>query len=258
MRMIFTALALIFATSAMAQVAPESDKPPSDSFNAAKQWGYSPVEVYKLNRKLKSKVDVDAIQYNLGSALEHDKMLLASYMDEAVENLLRRADGVLRATGNMALADEIATDYQLTFRGGVTYQAMGPKEIGDHPPISEWLGKIHAKIESAIGEFWCKFFHFHDLYILNHSIPVAFAPSKYDLDDYKDHVAGHLMFGFIWEHHGLAGVVTYWLVEGVCSGFTGGLGLVTFACGPIASYAEHVMDKRIAPPIATRVWKRAN
>lgn len=255
MRMIFMAMILMFTGTTMAQVSPESDKPPSAVIEVAKEYGFSPGQVYRANRDRKKKVDVDAISFNVTDALETNKILAAEYADEALENLLRRADGVLRKNGQVALANDIATDYSLFYRGGFVSMAFGEKEMGDHPPMSEWIDKTHMKIEKAIGDFWCKFWHFHDLFILNYGLPVVWNPSKYDLPDYKDHFSGHLIGGFFWEHHGVAGVISYWVIEGVCSGFTGGVGLVAFACTPIASFGEHITDKHLAPPVAERIWK---
>lgn len=257
MQVIIAALFLFFSTVALSQAAPESDKPPSSTVEAAKKFGYSPSQVMKLNREKRKTVDADSIAFNVANSFEENGMLSAEYADEALENMLRRADGVLRSFGKHAVADEIATDYSLYFRGGFANQLFGAKEIGDHPPMSEWLRQVHDKIERSIGEFWCKFFHFHDIYILNYGLPVVWRPSTVGLDDYKDHFSGHLIAGFFWEHHGVAGVITYWIVEGTCTAFTGGVGLASFACGPIASFAEHVTDKRFAPPIAERIWKRA-
>jgi hypothetical protein len=258
MRVDIFAFALFFCTNAFSQVAPDSDKPPSNTYRAAEKFGFKASDVYRLNREKKKEIDVYGIGQAVAYSFEDNNLLAAEYADEALENMLRRADGVLRAFGKQAVADDIATEYSLYFRGWYTSYVFGSKEIGDHKPMSEWLDKVHKKIEQSIGEFWCKFFHFHDIFILNYGIPVVFSPAKYQLDDYKDHFSGHIIAGFFWEHHGVAGVTAYWVVEGLCSGFTGGVGLVSFACGPIANFASHITDKRIAPPIAERIWNRAN
>lgn len=258
MRVILTILVFFFSSFAVSQVSPDTDKPPSDVYEAAKKFKFSAADVYRLNRERKRAVDTYGIALSVANSFEENGILSAQYADEALENLLRRADSVLRAMGHSNVANEIATDYTLFYRGGFMRLFAGEKEIGDHEPLADWIEKVHSKIEKSIGDFWCKFFHFHDLFILNYGLPVVWEPKKYQLPDYLDHFSGHLIGGFIWDHHGVAGVVSYWIVEGVCSVYTSGFGLITFACSPIASYAEHITDKRIAPPIAERIWQRSN
>lgn len=229
----------------------------NDDYKAARRYGYSARDIRISYQEKKKLVNKDKVIADVSAALEKDQFQAAQYYDEAIHNLLSKADVILRAEGHYDLADEIQLEYMLVYSGAVTRQMLGMKEIGDHPPLSEWLDTVHEKIHEAIGDWLCKQFHFHDLYILNRGLPVVFYPKKYQLKDYLDHFAGHLIWGWFWEHHGVAGVVTYWVIDGVCIGATYGLGIVTFVCGPIASLGEQVMDKRIAPPIGERVWKRA-
>jgi hypothetical protein len=178
--------------------------------------------------------------------------------DDATRALLNQADAVLRAEGHADLADDIKREFETYYIDSFTRSLLfGFTEIGDHPPANEWLDSVHKRIHDKIGDHWCQYFHFHDLEILNRGFPVVFNPDKYDIADYKDHFAGHYIGQFSWLHHGFAGVITYWAVQVTCSGATFGMGAVTFICAPISGLAEHVMDKRIAPPLAERLWLRA-
>lgn len=225
----------------------------------AEEFGFfDKKEIYKLNRELRKTVKPEIIARDVLSAFEKDEIAIAEYSDLALENLLTTAEIILRIKGHDKLADEISVNFLTHYKNGFFRLAVGEKELGDHPPMSQWIDDIHQKIEDAIGKFFCEFFHIHDLYILNHGFRVVFAPSKYKLDDYKDHFAGHLIWGWFWEHHGFAGVVVYWTVNGLCGAATSGFGLFVFACSPIATMAENATDKRLAPPIAERIWKRAN
>lgn len=233
--------------------------PTKDDYKVARQFGYrNGKEIERLNKQLTKKIDINAINADIATAMERNQLEFAEQADIAIENLVSLAVVVLRQKGNLELADDIGYEFERYYQFGYTKQMLGIEEIGDHPPMNEWLDSVHNKIEDAIGNFLCEYFHFHDLYILNMGLPIVFNPKKVDLKDYLDHFSGHLIWGWFWEHHGVAGVITYWVVTGVCSGATSGMGLVTFACGPIAGMAEHVMDKRIAPPIATRIWERYN
>lgn len=229
----------------------------NDDFKAARQFGYLKSDVREAYAKAKKTTNSQKIIDDVAIAFEKDQLEAARQTDEAIFNMINLAVNVLNVQGHYAVAADIEVEYLLNYRYAVTSQILGLKEIGDHPPLSEWLATVHEKIHDTLGDFLCKYFRFHDIYVLNYGLRVVFNPKDYDLKDYKDHFAGHLIWGWFWEHHGVAGVVTYWLVNGVCIGATYGLGVVTFVCGPIASFAENVMDKRIAPPVAERVWKRA-
>jgi len=258
MQMILGVLCLFLVQTAFAHEAPKDDKPTEQVYKIAKKFGYtSRSEINQAYKEAKRNLNVEQIKNELKVSFR-DRYETARRADEALDALLRRADSVLRNTGHDKLADEIFIEYEMYYRGHYQITALGMKEMGDHEPWSEWLENLHLKIENAVGEVMCEFFHFHDLYIFNHAIVVMIEPQSYTLIDYKDHFSGHLIWGWYWEHHGGAGVITYWTVEIACTIMTNGLGIIPFVCSPIAAFAEHIMDKTIAPPIATWVWERAN
>jgi hypothetical protein len=246
-------LSLLFATVLKAE-----DEISNDDYKVAARYGYLSGDVRISFAAKKRSVNRDEIEKVVSFAIENDQIMFATQYDKAVSNLLSKADVILRAEGHDDIADEIQLEYMQYYQTANIRQALGLKEIGDHPPMSEWLAKVHTKIHNAITDFLCKQLHFHDIMILNHGLPVIFSPSKYTLKDYLDHFSGHLIWGWFWDHHGVAGVITYWLVDGVCMAGTYGLGLVTFVCGPLATLSENFMDKTIAPPIGKRIWTRAN
>lgn len=228
-----------------------------DDISVGRSYGYTSRDLKSSYAEKSKSVNKDKIISQVAFALENDNLKAAEFTDEAISNLLSKADVILRSKGFDDVANEIQSEYMLVYSGAATRQILGINEIGDHPPLSEWLKKVHDKIHDVLGDFLCKQFHFHDLMILNYGLPVTFKPSKYVLKDYLDHFAGHLIWGWFWEHHGVAGVITYWVIDGACMGATYGLGIVTFVCGPVASLAENVMDKSIAPPVGQRIWERA-
>lgn len=228
-----------------------------DDYKVGQRYGYAKRDIKLSYQQKNISVNKDKIIKSVAYALENDQLRAAEYYDEALQNLLSKAGVILKAEGHYELAEEIEMEYTLKYSGAVTRMALGIKEIGDHPPLSEWLKTVHDKIHDTLGDFLCKQFHFHDIMILNYGLPVVFSPKQYKLKDYLDHFAGHLIWGWFWEHHGVAGVITYWVVDGICIGATYGLGVVTFVCGPIASFAENVMDKSIAPTMGERIWQRS-
>jgi hypothetical protein len=252
--LLLSALCFMFATTLRAQ----SDDLSDDDYKVAARYGYAASSVRASFLEKRRTVNRDEIHRTVAWAMENDEVEFASHYDRAVGNLLAKADVILRAEGHAALADEIEAEYQAHYKAAAMSRVLGLKEIGDHPPFSKWLADVHDKIHNAITGFLCKQLHFHDIMILNHGLPVVFAPSKYTQPEYLDHFAGHVIWGWLFEHHGVAGVITYWVVDGVCIAGTYGMGLVTFVCGPLATFSENIMDKNIAPPIAKRIWTRAN
>lgn len=228
-----------------------------DDYKMARRYKFKDNELEKQHAKASSEINSNMYQKSIINAFEQDRLLAADYTDQALTNLFKVADTMLRAESHDRLADEIRNQFQTFYQGAVKRKLLGQKEMGDHPPMSQWLDEVHTKIHDALGDMICQYTHLHDIEILNHGIPVVFSPEKYELKDYLDHFSGHLIWGWWWEHHGVAGVVTYWLIDGACIGASYGLGIIIFVCSPIATYAEHVMDKHLAPPIGERIWNRS-
>lgn len=250
MKYLILLLSLMFTTMAVADEE-------SDNDDVAQQHGYSKKELKKLRKEKAKRIDGEAIAQEIAKSFETDSFQAAKYTDQAIENMIQASKVVLTSYGYEDEANAISLEYNLKYKNYAVRQMLGDKELGDFPPMSEFLTKVHNKIEDLIGEFLCKMFHLHDLMIINYSMPVVFAPSKYDLENYIDHSAGH-KFGWFWIHHGFYGVVTYWIVNWTCGGFTAGMGIITFICGPISGFAESAMDSYIAPPVSEAIWKRFN
>jgi hypothetical protein len=251
--LILGAIAFCFSTSLIA----ENEEPRKEDYKVARRYGYLKSDVFEAYRQKKSEVNIDKLNKEIKKKLSGTDFDRATLIEETLDNLIGRAVLVLSYEGHNSLADDIGYEYEQFYRFALTKHLLGIDEIGDHPPMNEWIDSVHERIHDAIGDMLCQYFRFHDIYILNHGIPVVFRPGLYDLKDYKDHFAGHLIWGWWWEHHGVAGVVAFWLVDGACIAGSYGLGVITFVCTPIATLAQNVMDKHIAPPVAEAIWKRA-
>lgn len=247
---ILTAAALISFEICKAETLTKDEK------RVAQEFGYRPLELVSLKRDLKTRLDIDRELSLIALMLEKNSDVTAILADQALLNAVLTATHILKLKGHYDLAEEITFEYDNYYRQSFLNLYLGFKEIGDHPPVFEWLETVHKKVHDALGDFLCKYFRLHDIFILNHANVVFFPKMAKDLKDYKDHFAGHPILGFFWEHHGFAGVVTYWIVNGVCIGATYGAGAIPLLCGPIAGVAERIMDKRIAPPIAETIYKR--
>jgi hypothetical protein len=215
-------------------------------------------EVRRVARQKAKEIDETEMSRQVLVNLENPKGEEAGKtLDATMEKIVQRTADTFEKLGEIENANQIKTEYNTNFKNYYTNRIRF-NEIGDHDYLFEWAKNWHEKIHGKIGDKWCQILRTHDLFILNYGIPVVRAPKNYDLVEYKDHFAGHMKTEWTFVHHGVAGVVAYWAVNAACAAGTWGLGLVTFACSPIATAAEFVTDKRLAPPLAERIWNRAN
>ena len=251
------ATACICVAEARGEVARYNDQINADDDSAGSHFGYTPRQLRINHRRYQQRTPSEQIKNQVAFALETEGER-GKIVDSSVSQLIKIAGIVLRAKGFHREADEIESEYFANYSNAFSCLEQDCAMSGDHPPLSEWLNKVHHTIHYKIGEFLCKYFHFHDLDILNYGVGVVFAPSKYELKHYKEHFAGEINFGWFWNFHGVAGVVTFWTVQTACSAGTSGMGAVSFICGAISGWAENGMDRYIAPNLAARIWDRAH
>lgn len=260
MRLISLAITLLFLFVSTVGLSESSPGLTYEFYDAATKYGFkNKIKLRHEYDKAKDETPVQSIVEHLNRSYDKGEweLTLREQTDNTIKIIFSQIDVVLKHKGQNKLADKISSEFEF-YKDYLVSQYFGEKELGDHPPMSEWLEDVHNDIEDAIGAEWCKFWHFHDLEIINHAIPIVMNPDKYDLAEYKDHFSGHHLFRFQWEHHGLAGVITYWLVNVACIYGTSGIGVISFACSAVAAGAEHIMDLKIAPPIAERIWFKYN
>ena len=245
------ASSVCFANQPTTQLTPEH-------YSVAKNFGiYDRVKLRLLNRKKAAQIDIDKYARKNEAILSDIKSVEAGrLLDDTLGRIIERIVNVYEARGDLQTASRIEGEYRIKFLH--FYENAAIKEMGDHEYMSKWLHDVHNKIHKELGDQLCNFLHTHDIFILNQGIPVTRAPESYDLPEYTDHFAGHMDGPYYFVHHGVAGVVTYWTINAVCSAGTAGMGAATFACSPIASLAEFAMDKHISPKLALNIWTRYN
>jgi hypothetical protein len=186
--------------------------------------------------------------------------------DATIAKIVKLAAWSMRRRHHDAEATRLETEYQNVYSRSVhmTYLGIESADIGDHMPLSQWLADWYDKIEVILGPTVMKLTHLVDIKILNYGIPVVFHPAGYkgetwDIVDYRYHFAGRMEDnGWMFVHHGVAGVVGYWTTWSVCVGATWGAGAIVFICSPIGNAAEYAVDRWAAPPISDWVYCRAN
>ena len=261
MQIIFLLMCLLLSQVAVAELERTNEEMTDEDAAVAADHGVlvSRREARLEARNARQRVNSDDISAEVLSSFETGYTLKSARLtDQAISNLLALADTVLRTHGANQIADEIKTEYANGFQDYYAKGLISGLEIGDRDPMSAWLAVVHQKIEGAIGEFLCSFFHFHDLFVLNYGLPVVFHPGAYDFKEYNDSFSGHKTLGFFWIHHGVAGTVAYWIANYACGAVTAGMGMITYVCGALCGWIESGMDTYLAPPVAQKIWDRAH
>jgi hypothetical protein len=246
-------MVLMFCSTGYAQ-----ELTPTD-FDAGAKFGHEPKSMRSEHKARRGRVDDEKINLSVAETLEEPNSLpSARLLDLTTARIVQRSVAALNRFGYKEDAAKIAGEYEANYQFFYENRFFGTvKEIGQHPPMNIWMELVHVVIHIKLGDFWCEYFHTHDLFILNFATPIVFNPSlAFDKIDYVDHFAGHPNGRWSFEHHGLSGVVSYWAASAACGSATAGLGLITFICGPLSSFVENSMDRYIAPRIGAAIWER--
>jgi hypothetical protein len=228
-------------------------------FNAGEEFNHTADEMKREHKRQKDWVKGDEINAMVANTIDTPNGLpSARLLDLTTARIIQRSVAALNHFGYKDDAIKIAGEYESNYKFFYENRFFGMKEIGQHDPMNIWMELVHVAVHIKLGDFWCQYFHTHDLFIVNFATPVVFNPSAFDKIDYLDHFAGHPLSRWSFDHHGLAGVVSYWASTAVCGAATAGLGLLTFVCGPISGFVENGMDRYIAPPIAGKIWESAH
>jgi len=190
----------------------------------------------------------------LKEALEN-KVETAKKIDRASENMVKFASFLLKQQGKPQIAAEIEAEYLDNYQNYTYLYAIGAvSDIGDHPPMWEWLDKLEKKLRAELGDFIMEATRLSDLRTFNYAIPIVLQPAgdeRFDPPtlisklDYQQHFVP------------FAGALSYWVTWGVCVGATWGAGIL-FICAPVGMIVERVIETRVAPPLSDKIWDRAN
>lgn len=201
------------------------------------------------------KNDRKAIIISLKDALEN-KVETAKKIDKATENMVKLAVFHLKLKGYIEEAKEIEDEYLGRYQNYTYLYAIGAtQDIGDHPPMWEWLDKLEKDLREKLGDFVMQVTRLEDMRTFNYGIPVVLQPAgdeRFDPPvlisklDYSQHFIP------------LSGALSYWVTWGACVGATWGAGAVTFICAPMGMIVERVVETKIAPPLSDKIWENAN
>jgi len=108
MQIIIAILAFFVAQASLADELLKNKNLRSDDKRVAVHYGYRPSDLIIEHRNAVKRVDTDKISKDVMKRLERMDIDSYALVDEVTENLLRKADLILRAEGHDKLADDIA------------------------------------------------------------------------------------------------------------------------------------------------------
>lgn len=173
----------------------------------------------------------------------------------AMDALFRLACWNLEKT-DPATAFEICSDWLETYRPMAL--ALGSEEfgIGDHEPLSAWLGIVSQVLLDRLGPVMYAALHLDDIDAFNFGWPVLTEPHADAVwcvempdvpcrDEYREHASAFF------------NATAYWLSYAGCSVGTMGTGMFLI-CSPVAMGTEFIVARAISPRLSDRLWDRNN
>lgn len=231
------------------------------------------VAILMANSGIAAVFNHEPAKHRVIAMLKHEQ--LGELADSAFDAMFKRADKELRKRGFDADADLMTGEWERTYHGALATTSW---DTGDHAPISEWIQVQYQKLEDRLGVNVMEMTRLRDIWVLNFTIPVTFDPhqdsvwcaeqlANYPDDlcskEYERHFAGtHWVPGeddnaTAYRHGGFAGVVTYWVVFGICEASVWGSD-ATFLCGPAGTLAQIAVERYVAPKVSAKIWESKN
>ena len=172
------------------------------------------------------------------------------HIDDALDAQIRLARYKLVRAGERELGDSILAEWEGHWRGEIVRLTEG-RGIGDHKPLSKWLADKYTIIEFVLGKDVCHNLRLDDIKTLNHAIPVVVkCVDDVDVAEFYLHFVADDIYGY----RGLFPVISYWVTNFACVGFSWGTGFLF--CAPIAMGDEFLVKNYAAPKLNEPLWKR--
>lgn len=182
---------------------------------------------------------------------------VAEKSGRGLEILLMAACFQLRLHGHADACNKIKDEWQGGMRARYRWAVVDTEGLGDHAPLSIWLAGVYLMLERYLGTAVLEALHLDDINIFNYAVPVVRDPHEgaawcQELpttpcrEEYREHFVP------------LAGVASYWIAWGTCTGATWGMGAVTMLCSPVGMLTEKVVVVYVGPRLSDRVWDKSN
>lgn len=169
--------------------------------------------------------------------------------NKAITSIIELSAHELRKQEKHELAKKLETEWR-KLDGYLIDVVVNNRDIGWFKPLIEWLAVTYELIELELGLELCRALRISDLKTINHGIIVVFRPCYYGLKEFTLH------FVHDDKYRGFAPVISYWAAALSCTAALHGAGYF-FVCSPTAMLIERVVDKRIAPKVAPKIYNAA-
>lgn len=195
---------------------------------------------------------------------------------DAFDAMFELAARQLREHDKHDQADELLRDWRRHY--AFVILGVTPEDMGDHAPWNDWIAAWYQRLEAEFGVDYMEWSHLRDIWVLNHSLVVAFAPEQsapwcqeqlasHPGDTCQREYARHFVgtkydepgsdpYNTSVEHHGFAGVVAYWATWAACQYVAAGSGWLI--CMPAGTLVEMSIERLVAPGVSDMIWKRYN
>lgn len=166
----------------------------------------------------------------------------------------------LQTVGEIDLSQQMQKEWQgvyadtLTSLGDASSGEFGALDLGDHPPLFQWLTNyvdiLNAKTRGIAGKIQL----ISDLTTMNYALPIVFSPRGAWTKDYGTTAWVEYRLHFI----PFANVITYWGSYEGCKYESAKYPGLSNVCDPLAGKLQFYMGRYIAPVISDYVFKEAN
>lgn len=176
---------------------------------------------------------------------------MAEHSDTALRTILKVGILNLRRRGYKEEANALREGFE-RFDGEISRIVdKRNRDIGDFEPLIKWLATAYNVLESKLGYQLCYNLRLSDIKSLNYGLPEVFNPCLHNELEFEKH------FIHDSKYRGVAPVVTYWVTVAGCSIGTYAAGIIFPICSPIGMVTEWVMDRKLAPYLAPKIYSWA-
>lgn len=163
-----------------------------------------------------------------------------------IKAVMKFAFQLLREKGHSEFAHRTENEWMF-YSHQLELGSIGMLDLGDHRPLSEWLGWFYRELESLLGRSLCTFFHLDDIKAFNYGYIVTFHPEGdpitrevWDKIEYKKHFVPFVTASFYWSAY---------IACALAAPFPG-----SFACSMGLQFPRYVIKHWVAPPVAGQVY----
>jgi hypothetical protein len=190
-----------------------------------------------------------ALAQHDGIINDFSSLNMADRVQTAINNAVLTGAKALEEKGYTSEAKKIRDELNQHYAFALTQFSV--ESLGDHQPLSQWLGNVYKSLDDRLGDPVMSLLHLDDINVLNYGLPVAVQPAgdrrngdHWNKAEYSLHFVP------------LITVVTYWSSLLACDLSTGAHPAVHRWCSVIALICRNGMHSTVAPKLSDYVYNR--